>query len=479
MPNVISIVQVQDLARPRSALTEHAFEFIQQFEFGWKNISKLSKNFLLSQPFLFGNQTTPGFLHELSLCYKTLKLESLSLRVKQLCDSKSQRISLEEFIKDILKLNPEQLKRIAKMHHEVVQTDLGEVPLKEYRGIVSCFDGHEGKSQDRVEAGHLMMMLSQSATQILAVKKIFYAFAPLTLEKIDELLEIETPSRINQYRKDLDDSLETINLLQGALKEHNSDLLDLNAWKVRMSFQKRSILKRMLHDSNHEGLSGNSRMLSAMRAFKAWSEWRLLCRFDKEAERMSKEASFSKSYQQVHHKLIAFSEQFLTLLEAMESMLNEGISGISLYCNDLLMELRSVYATLLGLDHLDLSFRKLAQRVQSKLNLMYQKIKNHLDAELDELKELPESFQRRLLFLSYEVPRVLFRGNPKEIKNMALVVSYNYRLAKILMKKSAFQNLTEQKKDRITHLLQSKTTRIVKKASLLVKKMTPLQVHGV
>jgi hypothetical protein len=397
----------------------------------------------------------------------------LALKCDQFWLKQQNKIELKGFLDEILMLKPNQLKTLAKLHSDVVQVDPGEVQKSCYRGIVQYFDNTEIKNSDRIEAGHFVMMLSQLAIDVVGLKTIFCQYGPLTIERVDEILEIQKPENINQHQNQIDETLETILLLQKSLSKNDSNLVDLKLWTNTLSRQRRDVLKWMLVNTSEGIQGGRERLQSAMRGLKAWGEWKLLCRYDQRAESSMGDESFASVLSHVKEQIQEFCEGFNQLFDSMESVQSRGCSGISLYCQELLGELQIALDNILSGDGIHQNLKKALQKLKMRSQNLMTKTKNQLNSEIEEIKGLPEIFQRRVLYLSYEVPRILSRGNSKEIKNMALLVNFNYRLSKILMTKAMYKNLSEDQKARVTNILQNRTTKIVQNSTELVRMMMP------
>lgn len=470
---MISLTQIQTVACPRSSILEHAEDFIQKFNTSWGELTGNNKSLRLSKSFILEECNGSSFYQDLSLCFKKHQLNKLSVLFDEFWDKKSNVIDFNKVLDQILELNADQLKNLSTFHSNIVQSDVDHLPDESFRDVIEHFDGSLHNPNDRVEAGHLIMLLSQYAREVLLLKNIFNKFKPLTLGKIDELLEFPKSATDSKFQSDVDDSLEVVSSIQTCLKEHESKLIEIKVWCNKLSRQKRDILKLMMQSVSLTIKSSSDRMKKAIRAFKAWGEWKVLCRYDVKAESSIEDSSFLEAMNTVKDQLHSYSQRFMVMLDAMDVILNKGVSGISLYCQELLNELKSVFGSVLEQGDLALSLKKMLQKIQLKIQSIGHKIKNHLEYEIEEVRDLPENLQRRVLYLSYEVPRILARGYSNEIKNMALVVNFNYRLAKLQMGKKAYDHLDQATKDSLTKLLQNRTTKIVQNSSELVRLMVP------
>lgn len=471
---MLVIPQIQEFSKPKSALKENAKVFTVRFESNWRNLQASCKEVRLSKEISLGQGSEKqGFIKELESCLEALGLESLSSICEKYHRDHKNVFQMRDFLDEILMIKPEQLKKLAKLHSEVVQVNPGEVQESCYRGIVQFFEDPEIKNSDRIEVGHLLMMLSQLAIDVVGLKTIFNQFGTLTLEKIDEILEIQNPDNIIQHENKIDEALESIVMLQNSLSKHDSNLVDLKLWNNTLSRQRRDVLKWMLVNTS-EGIQGSrERMHKAMRGLKAWGEWKILCRYDQRAESAMGDEKFSTVISQVREQLQVFCHGFANLCDSIENLTDKENSCISLYCQELLSELQVSLDNILAGEGLHQNLKKTLQKLKMRTQSLLSKVKIQLNQEIVELKELPEVFQRRLLYLSYEIPRILARGNSKEIKNMALLVNFNYRLTKILMTKSKYDHLSEAQKERLTSILQNRTTKVVQSSTELVRMMMP------
>ena len=118
------------------------------------------------------------------------------------------------------------------------------------------------------------------------------------------------------------------------------------------------------------------------------------------------------------------------------------------------------------------SMRVNLNNLQASINGMKSYFKPCLRKAEKDTEDLPQAIQKRLEYLNTEIPTILLRANPPEVKMMTLVINASYKNVMRDINKFASRK-SEDERSALCKKIQHHYSLIVKNATQLMR-VTPL-----
>ena len=96
--------------------------------------------------------------------------------------------------------------------------------------------------------------------------------------------------------------------------------------------------------------------------------------------------------------------------------------------------------------------------------------RNDIEKEDREYAAFPEIIRRRIKYFGTEIPRVLCRGNAKEVKYMTIAVNFSYKNIEHSIRSSISASVDEDKFQSLCALIKKKYTEVVHNATQMIKR---------
>jgi hypothetical protein len=338
-------------------------------------------------------------------------------------------------------MTTEQLKMISQL---LVESTISS--LKDEQGSIVHVKLHDylGSDQllksEKIRAGVHLMLLSEMARELLAIKRLCTQHQPLILDALDCFSEKFQGHELNSEKclSSLLQQYKVTKELKGMFKGKLSQVWEVGSWLRRIQKSSRQILMTLNRISSKILKRSKDSFDAFWVAIKVWTESEALREEDKIFAQLWVNLSFAKANSDIKQMIMIRMKEVECLLGIIKSKSSDKLKGLSSYLLDTLHRHEKLYRKSAGLDlllsrEMRVSFNMLSLEIaqlRPKLSRVH-----HL--ELLEIQPQPLKIKGQLSYFQGQIPEVMFRSNGREVKSMSKTLGFCYRrIPKVLSKES-------------------------------------------
>lgn len=461
---------VMDL-RATSPLQLIAEEFITKFKEQENYLKSCQKTDSVRSSYFIEKKGESGFLDDLLDCLEEQGFSTIKSFVKPELNEK-HRLPIGDFTKGISTLGENLLLKLKDFHKKMESyQEAGEGSFPpEYAKISSYFETAEKASNESAEAGRLILILSTISESMYSIKKTFQEYTPKTVVYFQDVFEKIKRGQVNgQDVLNLDRIKKTIDYMLKNLKSELLDLNELHKMVDRLKRQKREVIKILISFADQFKLVCNDKISRAMRNLSAWFDWECMVKEDEEAARVIEVEEFARSLSAFKKDLPEHVECMFSLSDNIQDSLQRK-EKVGRFFYEKLVEMEVLTQTILEsnifiVPNLKVSLKRMHYQVKNTREIF----SRYLEIEHKELEDLPQMIRKKINYISHEIPEVLCRGNPAEVKYMTLAVTASYKNIEDNLREALTVLGLEKELNPICKLIRHRYTEIVKSATQLVK----------
>jgi len=267
---------------------------------------------------------------------------------------------------------------------------------------------------------------------------------------------------------------QTINKMLKGFKKEDLELIELKRCVSILKVQKREFARLAIIASSILGKENGDKIFQAQRNIETWIEWEELVKVDRTAADQIQNPSFAKCLSSFKSELNDYVDNLQNWSKRIQQSINAKDAVSPLF-----IELLSNVDTLItraffNKTHVEPSMRMNLKKLQASIQGMKASFRPNLSKTEQAMKNLPEAIAERIKYLNTEIPRVLLRSNPKEVKMMTIVINASYKNVEKSIKQLHLGKSSDEIK-RMTDDIHARYTTIVKNATKLIK-VSPVAV---
>lgn len=443
-----------------------ALEFHEKIQEKVTELKKLYRSNKVSASFFCNKDGQEGFLTSLFNCFSDNGIIQFENNHKPEL-TQERTLPIESYAKTILDLPKDCLRTLKNFHQKIsINEDQKGFP-PEYRKIADYFV-QDKASNDSAEAGRLILTLSTLGGLALEMKEVFSFYTPKTLGFIQSKLNEANKNMSKTMLAKTDHIRNTINTMLSNFKTHEIQLAELTQCIEILKSQKREFVKLALLTSMSLGKKSADKVIQAQRNIQTWFDWESLVKEDEKAASQIHNQNFAQSLNNFKLELNQYLEMLHYWIKRIQAAVQskETISPFYLGILNNLDEL--INNAFLMKVHIEPEMRKSLKNLQIAIGNLQKTFKHNLIKLERDFKKFPESIQKRLNYLNLEIPKILLRANPKEVKLMTLTINASYKNVRTNLAKELKQASPEAL-DKMTDEIHTYYSKIVQNATKLIK----------
>lgn len=451
-----------------SILEAYAIEFGEKFQEQLDDLKKSCQSNSVSASFFCKNGDSRGFLADLIDCFKENGISGMSSYVKPEL-TQSRTLPIENFLHGIASLSKDKLQTLKNFYQKMEGSKNGESGYfpPEYRKISSYFSSQNKANNDSAEAGRLVLTLSSLGGAMLDMKRLFETYVPLTIGKIQNVYQAALKEINQTLISQTDDVRTVIDLLLNKFKDISLPLAELQRSIAKLNKQKREFLQFLIFHSKKIGEKTGDKLNQAKRHITTWRDWEVIMKSDKNAEKSIENQLFSKALSEFKQDLNQKMQLLLSWVKKIQSSIHNK-ENICSYFYQVICEIEeSITKSFDNKIFIEPGLRIGLKKILYLIKNIKNQFSSLLYKEEKELQQFPEKVQQRLSYFSREVPEVLLRSNPAEVKYMTLAINASYRNVENNLR--ALMGKDDDQTEKLSKTIRSKYTEIVKNATILVR----------
>ena len=462
-------MDMQDVlsAQAPTYLDAIACEFKDRFDERISTLKKLCKSNKASSSFFVSKDGNNGFLADLIECYKQQGLSQFISKVKPELTIERE-LPLKDFFDVIIELPKDKLRILKDFHRNITKEKAGDGFPPEYHQIAKYFNSQNRSSNDSAEAGRLVLTLSSIGDAVIELKEVFEEYTPKTIGVIQGVLKKATTKMTNSLLLQSDQVRQTINKMLNGFKKEQLQLIELKRCVSILKVQKREFARLAIIASSILGKDNGDKIFQAQRNIETWIEWEELVKEDANAAGQIQNPTFAKCLSSFKNELNDYVDNLQNWSKRVQQSINAK-DAISPLFIDLLSNVDTLITkAFFNKTHVEPSMRINLKKLQASIQGMKASFRPNLNKTEQAMKSLPRPIAERLEYLNTEIPRVLLRSNPNEVKMMTIVINASYKNVENSLKELRLGKPSDEIK-RMTEDIHNRYTSIVKNATKLIK----------
>jgi hypothetical protein len=442
-----------------------AIEFKEKFDENLDTIKKLCKSNKASSSFFTGEN---GFLADLISCFRQQGIPQFQANVKPEL-TQNRELPLTEFLNVIIELPKDKLKVLKSFHSNISDESHQKQGFPpEYSKIADYFSSQNRSSNESAEAGRLILTLSSIGDMVLELKGLFEEYTPRTIGHIQKVLKKATAKMTNSMLTQTDDIRRTIRKMIKNFSGQDLQLIELKRCVSMLKVQKREFAKLVIVASTMLDKSHGDKIFQSQRNIRTWIEWEELVNEDPQAASQIENQGFAKCLSSFKNELNDYVSNLQNWSVRVQHSIQAKEAISPLFINVLSNVDQLVQSAFTSKMHIEPSMRLTLKKLQSCIQGMRASFKTNISRAENELKKFPEPVAKRLSYLNSEIPKVLMRSNPNEVKMMTVVINASYKNVEQSIKSMKLGKPSTEIKQMANDVHHYYTT-IVKNATKLIK----------
>ncbi|MBF0198397.1 MAG: hypothetical protein HQL32_11830 [Planctomycetes bacterium] len=424
----------------------------------------------VSPSYFNGKGGKNGFLGDLLECLNDQGLGAISRGMNPKLQDDST-LPIKDFLIGMSTLSITQLKNLSQFYMKMGGDKMNEDRFPpECQKIAGYFSSHSKATNDSAEAGRLILILSDFARAVVKIKKTIEDYLPKTTGYIDFVCARMQQDNVKSTALTITDQVrKAVDFLVGHFKDYSFPLSEIKKILVRLKRQKRELLKVIIEKSGDFMSNSNQQIVSAGRMIWTWMDWEVLCQSDSTANDAIKDDVFAK-------KLSQFKMNLTLNLTVLNMLTNELIANvfakqrISPYFFSIVSEAEErVSQALSSKIYIDPNIRMTLKKLIINIKNLKGPLMKGLERDQKEFASLPDIIRKRIQYFSIEIPKVLCRGDAKEVKYMTIAVNHSYKNIEASLRRSISDQVEQTKIESLCNLIKKRYTEVVTHATRMIK----------
>lgn len=450
-------------------------EFLKKVQSIKSEIKLLDRSDIGNHSYFEKSEKSHGFLSDLSSLFKKLNCNQLTELVYSRLDHKG-RLPIHSYILGLSRSNFQQLRAISKLQYFMDRPveEFKEAP-EEIQTMKSYFSGQSKASKDSIVAGRFIIQLSQISQLFIKLKMYFAGFQPI-VQHMQTLTKIFNENTADSHCwNELDEALPVMDeVIQNLTID---EYLPVEAISLKSIFSRcqYQIVHQIIHiNTSGKKIPGNH-LKTINRNIIAWKIWLSIQENQHDLDPVTND-------QQTLKELMAFKTKIQNHLHELDAFLTElnrslqNQKNISSFFYDVINSFdHLITKTLLFQPHLDLQLKVEMRKIIQKLNLSKMALQKCVEKDARSLQKYPTLIKSRLDYFNQEIPEVMMRGNPREIRFMAMAVNSSYRDISCRLQNSSEDSTTPKDLESACHQVKKKYHEILSNTTALLGTVRPAQ----
>lgn len=445
-----------------------AKELVEKYETTIIQIKKLCKTKPVNPKFFNSNNGGLGFLDAFLQSLGEMGFRSIREIVNP--NLESLRLPLHQFARAIADLDQEDLVRLKKIHFHIEnhRSEHSKFP-SEFKNIAKFFENTKLSTNDTLEAGRLILLVSTIADVIFEFKNQLNDFEDVLIDFRDLHIRVHTDTIDFKGLVELDVSRHTIDFLLDNLRDDIIEFSDFEDFKNELKAIKRDFLEVIIRYGKQFEKKFGGKVNSANRQIGAWLEWEKMMQFD---EKFMSKHKRNEVFQVILSEFKCDMGSHVQTLEALTTRIlnntrnNKRISSFFIEIIDDIDQL--VHGIIKYRLPVDMKMRRRLRELSATISKTRSALKKSLNEENETMELFPEIIKKRLHYFNQEIPTVLSRRNKKEIRFMLFVLNASFRNIENLIKTS-LKGAPTVKTRKICSLLRQRYLEIIYNSLDLLK----------
>lgn len=348
-------------------------------------------------------------------------LDSLSIKLHTW--QSSPHVAMTSVVDELLLLKIEDLLKLTLIHRNVVMGDQEGLTQAFCLPLLSFLSDACSKQQ-RLCCGQFLFALAHAATCVRELKKGMVDMRPVTLGKIEGILDRVESSGAELLAGDmLKDVLDSIHLMTDPISEFKRSMEEVRRWSMDLQRHKAYFVGRSL-ESCLKGLKSLGKgVYQTLSAIELWMDIQV----GRWVAPLGLKDEVGETMIEIQVIILKRLDEFESLLKNIKVMPTYSLRGIAIFFLETVtrhedLYRKSIQSGLFRDPAIHNRFKLLMQSmadVKLKLSIVVQQ-------EKSETSLYPDFFKQQLRYFQFEVPEIVMRGNRGELRNLAHLMRHCY-----------------------------------------------------